>query len=113
MHGLDFWLDGEQRQETNALAGRCLYLISESDLGPCKIGIGTLGSLKQRLHNFQTGNSHRITAHTFWTCQYVPDVERRIHERLKARRVRGEWFAITPNEAESAIDAVFAERCGP
>lgn len=88
-----------------------IYTISESRLGPTKIGISQ--DVRTRYATIQTGNPRRLLSGMFLLCQHAADIERRVHNRLHARRLAGEWFNVTPEEAEAAIDAVIRERCGP
>ena len=88
-----------------------VYTIAEGRCGPTKIGITSSG--KARFEALQSGNPRALEAGCMLPCQYAADIERRVHARLAEYRMQGEWFNVTLDEAESAIDAVIAEGCGP
>ncbi len=87
-----------------------VYTIAEGRCGPTKIGITT--SDRARFEALQSGNPRPLEPGCMWPCQHAADIERRVHARLAPHRMQGEWFNITPDEAERAIDAVIGERCG-
>jgi hypothetical protein len=88
-----------------------LYTIYESPKGPTKIGITQ--NDRARGQSLQTGNPRPLNFGIGLPCLFSQDVERRVHQRLASKRLVGEWFDVTPEEAEAAIDAVIAEGCGP
>lgn len=92
------------------MSNECVYTISEGPLGPTKIGISTSDA---RFGALQTGNPRPLNAGISLPCQHAKDIERGVHARLAYRRLKGEWFDVTPEEAEAAIDAVIRQRCGP
>ena len=88
----------------------CVYTISKGPLGPTKVGITT--NLRGRFGALQTGSPTPLVSGVSLPCKHAADIERRVHERLAAHRLSGEWFAVTLAEAEAAIDAVIAVGCG-
>jgi hypothetical protein len=76
-----------------------VYFIAES-CGPIKVGYATRPH--ERLASIQTGNCRRL-----FLLSYVEaprEAERRLHERLDAHRISGEWYAPEV-EVFDAIDA--------
>lgn len=86
-----------------------VYVIGADD-GPQKIGVAN--DPKGRLSIFQVGNPTTlvISAAEPVTREQAFAVEHYAHQLLKERRVRGEWFDVSPIEAidavRLAIDAV-------
>lgn len=74
-----------------------LYIISEGDDGPIKIGVSR--NPRTRLTDLQIANPRQLTI--FVTYTFVEEIayecEVRLHEELAERRVRGEWFNIRPS----------------
>jgi hypothetical protein len=71
--------------------------------------IGFSGDVEKRRVTLQTGNPETLRIHH--TID-VPEnrariVESRIHRELGHKRIKGEWFAMSPKEASLFID--FAE----
>lgn len=88
-----------------------LYLLSEGTRGPCKIGVAANDF--PRFPALQEGNSRELVPECAWECCRARDIKRRVHARLSPFRVRGEWFYITPKQAEIEISLVLAEWYGP
>ena len=76
-----------------------LYFIQAGDCGQVKIG-QTRGDVKKRLAALQTSNPERLTVRA--TLHADKDLEREIHEALKAHRLAGEWF----QPAERVVEAM-------
>lgn len=69
-----------------------VYFIREGAAGSIKIGT-TQGSPHGRLRSMQTGNSSDLVL-----LAAIPGdagLEKRLHERFAALRIRGEWFQAT------------------
>ena len=69
--------------------------------GPVKIGF--TNNLKKRLKAIQTGNSEKIEV--FYSEQFdskkdMMEAERILHHTLSHRRLKGEWFDISPEDAK-------------
>jgi hypothetical protein len=85
---------------------RSLYVIG-SDTGPQKIGVSA--NVARRLAVLQTHSPHALTAHH--QAQPASDarlVERVAHALLAAKRLRGEWFDVSVEDAIAAIDQAIA-----
>lgn len=89
----------------------CIYIIAEGPNGPCKIGITR--NDRERFKALQTGNPRPLIPDTFLICRYAGELELRIHHRLRTRRAVGEWFYVTVEEANAALEAELANGCGP
>jgi predicted GIY-YIG superfamily endonuclease len=82
-----------------------IYLIG-SDNSAIKIGYAS--NIKKRLASLQTGSPHELIVlweFTGLTETEARKIERAAHEALKAKRLKGEWFDVTLDEA---IDAVWS-----
>lgn len=67
--------------------------------------IGFTNDVNKRLSTLQTGNPEPLCIHHF---EEVPDhrarlMERRLHRDLNHKRLKGEWFNMTPEEARSML----------
>lgn len=87
------------REATRSLI---IYVIGESELGPCKIGY--TDRVQARLREMQTGNPRELTIYFQWLTDKPRLVERIAHSLIAPRyRIRGEWFNVTPDDAELTI----------
>ena len=78
---LEFW----KRHLPNS---RFVYFIQAGDTGPVKIGLA--GDPERRVRELQTGNHRDLVIR-----HIVPGdrhVERQLHHRFRAARIKGEWF---------------------
>lgn len=76
-----------------------IYVIGP-EVGPQKIGI--TNDLKKRLKAIQTGNPDQLYIHHFEeidTRTKVRLLERKIHLELNYKKLKGEWFNLTKEEA--------------
>lgn len=82
-----------------------VYVIGCGEDGPLKVGF-TRGDATGRLYALQTAHHEPLRV----VAEYQGDValERRIHERLAAYRLNGEWFENSP-EVLKIIDEVAAD----
>lgn len=62
--------------------------------------IGVTKDVKARLGNMQTGNPHVFQLYAFYPNSRARILEKRLHELLSDRRVRGEWFELTHGDLE-------------
>jgi hypothetical protein len=81
-----------------------LYVISEGDSGPVKIGVSS--NPEYRLVALQTGNPRPLSL--FWTKRFgrrsaAFDVEREAHVFMSDMRQAGEWFDADPKTAVACI----------
>jgi predicted GIY-YIG superfamily endonuclease len=80
-----------------------LYVISASTSGPCKLGRSN--DPEKRLRQLQTGHSE--TLHLFHqelvTGSEISLMERALHRTIAFKRMRGEWFNITVEEAIAEV----------
>lgn len=82
-----------------------VYIIcQEGGQSPVKIGISV--KVDSRFSTLQAANPNRLQVYKtfpYRTVTLAQKVERRVHSLLKERRIRGEWFDVSPEEAEKAI----------
>src|SRR5918911_4458294 len=93
-----------QRRREATVDQIALYTVSRGIGGPTKIGISR--NMKARMRSLQTGCAEELRAGVSLICTHAADFERRVHQRLAAFRLKGEWFAVSPAVADAAIDAV-------
>ena len=79
-----------------------LYVIGTTEN---KQKIGFTNDLNKRLKTLQTGNPDKLIIHHF---EEVPNhrariMEKRLHRDLSHKRLKGEWFNLTPLEAKSML----------
>jgi hypothetical protein len=86
-----------------------VYVISA---GPEKVKVGKANNPQQRMRDLQTGHYETLSLFHSVDCAIdeVMAAEHMAHALLREKRLRGEWFSVTPNEAreavEKALDAV-------
>lgn len=86
-----------------------VYLIAAGDawargeVGPIKIGLAS--NVERRLGELKTGNHQKLTVIGWLDDMHVhpQSVETQAHRLLRAQRLQGEWFNITPKEAFNAL----------
>lgn len=77
-----------------------VYVISAPG-HPVKIGIAK--DPERRLTELQTGSPHRLMIHFTASVSNGRSVERACHMTLSAKRLEGEWFDITPDDAIEVV----------
>lgn len=87
-----------------------IYVIGPA-VGPQKIGLS--GDVEKRLATLQTGFPGDLIIHHKEPIEAkkVRLLEKKIHTELNYKRVRGEWFDFTPEEARDFV-IFFAIRYG-
>lgn len=73
-----------------------VYFIGEDENGCCRIKIGVAKNIEARKRNLQTGNPLELRLLGWIETADAFQLERALHKRFVATRVRGEWFAIEP-----------------
>lgn len=86
-----------------------LYIITNEEIFPNWVKIGTTWNLKERLHTYQTGDPYR--RYKIEYSLYHPEfreAERKIKEVMKyfALEIKGEWYNISLEMAKSRLDEV-------
>lgn len=97
-----FIVDGMLEHVTSAppqVAG--VYVIAESDTGPCKIGFAV--DAPARLKFLQAGNPRPLRLVSCVPHVMHRDIERRVHWALANRQIHGEWFDVTAADATAAV----------
>jgi len=57
--------------------------------------IGVANDVESRLAQLSTGNPFPLEVETIYEFENAEIVERAVHQKLKSKRVRGEWFELT------------------
>ena len=84
-----------KKQTSNGLV---YFIHMDNNTNVFKIGYTT--NLTSRLEVLQTGNPYLLTVYR--TIENVPrKLEARLHRHFHKHRIRGEWFAITPDKIDS------------
>lgn len=86
-----------------------VYIINWSFDGPVKIGISS--RLDRRLYALQGASPYKLrTFKKFPTKSREQSliIENWAHERLKAFRMEGEWFSVTPEQADETISTIIS-----
>lgn len=79
------------------------YVYVAKTNGAVKIGISK-SDPKKRIASIQTSCPWPVELHRSYRCNRVRDVESAAHRALSKHRMRGEWFAIDPEQAMSAVE---------
>lgn len=79
-----------------------LYLISETEDGPIKVGIAV--NPKSRCRELQTGSPHALRVLHEVEIKDARAIEARVHGLLSDHHIRGEWFAIGFRAALLAVE---------
>jgi len=86
-----------------------LYIISEGDGGPCKVGYSK--NPAARLSACQTGNSRHLSVYAvsvpFVHEEDVREAEAEAHRMLYMHYIRREWFNISASDCENFLKRWF------
>lgn len=95
-----------RKQWRGTLRFSYVYLIGPEDASPLKIGIAE--DVTKRLCSLQIGNWQQLKVHhtVSVVATSAASVERHMHRELKDRRLRGEWFDVTLDEAKAKLESV-------
>lgn len=90
--------------------GRRKYIYAIGDVRNGIVKIGKSFNPWGRLKTLKTGNAGDLR---MWCCCAEREglSEKEVHKRLKAERISGEWFKLTPT-VQGVIDEIRAERRG-
>jgi predicted GIY-YIG superfamily endonuclease len=91
------------------VTARHIYVI-QAEGGPAKIGIAS--NPARRIREMQTGHFARLTvaySSSPFRSMDAEDVERRVHQILAEKRLCGEWFSVSVEEATDAINRAARE----
>lgn len=78
-----------------------VYVIGSDD-GPMKIGIAT--DPQSRLVEIQVGHPFKLKVLHSWRHEAAAKVELAAHKLLRGKRLQGEWFSVTQEEASAAVE---------
>ena len=89
--------------EAGGVEGHAFVYAIGSEDGPQKIGRSA--NPTARLRGLQTSSPHRLKLHATINIPATDAVavERRAHATLSLRRLSGEWFGVTPDQAVTAV----------
>lgn len=68
--------------------------------------IGFSKDVNKRLKSLQTGNPEKLILHHYVEIpeNRVRIIEKKIHTELSYKRISGEWFNLSPDEAKNFLD---------
>ena len=81
---------------------KSVYVIAQ-ERGPVKVGISDKPMF--RLRSLQTGHASRLDLKHSREADNAKLVERLAHHALREKRLSGEWFDVTVDEAIAAIES--------
>lgn len=87
---------------TNGHFSGCVYFI-ESSSGVFKIGM-TRGLPEDRMAQLQTASSDRLTIFRAVNVSDPKNLEKLLHEHFAEYRLKGEWFRISRDMIDEALD---------
>lgn len=82
----------------------CVYFFRHIGLNPIKIGFSTNESPIDRFNQFQTYAPYGSEIIGFIQTPEAKEIETKLHIKYASKRLSGEWFDITENDALSEID---------
>ena len=91
---------------TDRMDQSLLYIITEGENGPVKIGIAKRPGF--RMKELQTGNARQLDLYwcrPFENTTFARIAEQRVHRDLQKHRMVGEWFALGPVRAAALVEA--------
>jgi len=91
----------------------CIYVMEAPEVERVKIGFSTMSSLAGRFASVNGQSPVPVHLAFVFTVAARDDVrylERRVHTLLKGKRIRGEWFCATVDEAREAILKAYENR---
>ena len=82
----------------------CIYFIRHKGQEPIKIGLTNEDSPEKRIRSMETVSPWGIEliGHFYTSIHY--DMEKIIHDDFASRRLKGEWFNISPEDVEETIE---------
>jgi len=81
-----------------------VYIIGNSDNSYIKIGVSS--DVENRIKQLQTGSWSELgLLYKSMACSNSFDIETRIHNKLKDKRIHGEWYDLSEKEAITLIEA--------
>lgn len=101
------WRNGRKYREGNILqkvilevsnGKKGVYILSVNDSDLYKIGVtkNIIGRIKQ----LNTGNPFEFSIYDFYVTENHHNLESILHDKLKERKFRGEWFLLTKEEVK-------------
>jgi Meiotically up-regulated gene 113 len=80
------------------------YICGNIALGQFKIGLSR--NPVGRFANLQAGVPFIVDYTNVWSTEYPERLEKFLHEELRDKRLRGEWFALAPEDFKRLYAAV-------
>lgn len=81
-----------------------LYIVKECDNQNYKIGRSY--QVDNRIKGLQTANANKLILIDKYECRNCKILEKRIHNHLKDKRLNGEWFFLSNDEANDVMELV-------
>lgn len=105
--GSDVSMDNYRRQMARSILERLERIyVFQAPTGECKIGVSCNPQKRlQTLNGAMPRGGVRLVYQSGRT-EFAYLIEKRIHAVLKDRRLNGEWFDISPEEAMAAIAGI-------
>lgn len=85
--------------------GDCVYVLSNPAI-PGVLKVGRTKNINKRLCSLNVGTPVDFEVEYLFSTPTPTKTERRVHRRLEAKKVKGEWFAAGLNEIIEAINFV-------
>lgn len=96
-----------ERDKTPERPPSVVYFIQDGDDGPIKIGTSQVERLPERLRALQVGNPRELFIRATTPGNWMQ--ENKTQWRFADARIRGEWFAATPELLEHIASLNVAE----
>jgi len=81
-----------------------IYLINESNSNNYKIGVTKAKTITKRTLELQTGNSSELIICRKFETNNTYKLENMLHNHYQPKRLKGEWFSLTDDEAIGFTD---------
>jgi len=69
--------------------------------------IGCTANFKKRLNSFNIKLPFKISSHSYIKCKNYMKIESFLHEKLKHKRLNGEWFDLSENDFKEIDKILF------
>ena len=86
-----------------------IYVVGSFEHLKCvKIGMSKRTTCKGRIQQLQTAFPYLLHSYAEFqvNTHHVIDIEKRVHDKLKEFRLKGEWFSVHPKDAIESIKEI-------
>lgn len=84
----------------------CIYFFKHNESTPIKIGFSTNDSPIERFKQFSTYSPHGGEIVGFAQIENPKKIERELHLKYSSKRLKGEWFDISIEEAKKELNVL-------